>query len=66
MGLPYAFASHFAPTYLNAAVKLYREEFQPSKSLREPYVIAAVNGVLADTDKEAKYLFTSMQLRAQE
>jgi len=64
LGLPYAFASHFAPTYLDAAVKLYREEFQPSKSLREPYVIAAVNGVLADTDKEAKYLFTSIQLRA--
>jgi len=64
LGLPYAFASHFASTYLDAAVKLYREKFQPSKSLREPYVIAAVNGVVADTDKEAKYLFTSMQLRA--
>jgi luciferase family oxidoreductase group 1 len=64
LGLPYAFAGHFAPTYLDAAVKLYRAKFQPSKSLREPYVIAAVNGVVADTDKEAKYLFTSIQLRA--
>ena len=64
LGLPYAFASHFSPTYLEAAVKLYRENFQPSKSLSEPYVIAAVNGVVANTDKEAKYLFTSMQLRA--
>jgi luciferase family oxidoreductase group 1 len=64
LGLPYAFASHFSPAYLDAAVKIYREKFQPSRNLREPYVIAAVNGVVADTDKEAKYLFTSVQLRA--
>jgi luciferase family oxidoreductase group 1 len=64
LGLPYAFASHFAPAYLDAAVKLYREKFQPSKRLREPYVMAVVNGAVANTNKEAKYLFTSIQLRA--
>jgi luciferase family oxidoreductase group 1 len=63
LGLPYAFASHFAPTYLDAAVTLYRERFQPSETLKKPYVIAAVNVVAADTDKEANRLFTSIQLR---
>ena len=45
LGLPYAFASHFAPTYLDAAVAVYRERFQPSETLKKPYVIAAVNVV---------------------
>ena len=66
LGLPFAFASHFAPSYFDTAVAAYREGFQPSETLKEPYVIAAVNVVAADTDKEASRLFTSMQLRALE
>jgi luciferase family oxidoreductase group 1 len=64
LGLPFAFAGHFAPTYLNTAVATYRERFQPSETLKDPYVMAAVNVAAADTDKEAKRLFTSVQLRA--
>ena len=59
LGLPFAFASHFAPTYLHSALKLYRETFQPSDALKEPYALACVNVVAADTDKEANYLATS-------
>lgn len=59
LGLPFAFASHFAPTYLHSALKLYRETFQPSGALKEPYALACVNVVAADTDKEANYLATS-------
>ena len=66
LGLAFAFASHFAPAYLDTAVAAYREGFQPSETLKEPYVIAAVNLVAADTDKEASLLFTSTQLRALE
>lgn len=64
LGLPYAFASHFAPAYLEPAVNIYRERFQPSKILKEPYVMAAVNVFAADTDEEANHLFTSVQLMA--
>jgi len=64
LGLPYAFASHFAPAYLEAAVKIYRDRFQPSKALKEPYALAGVNVVAADNDKEANRLFTSLQIRA--
>lgn len=64
MGLPFAFAGHFSPSYLHSAIKTYKENFQTSKTLKEPYVIAAVNVVVADTDVEANYLFTSIQLRA--
>ena len=64
LGLPYAFASHFAPAYLETAVKIYRDKFQPSVALKEPYVIAGVNVVAADNDKEANRLFTSLQMRA--
>jgi luciferase family oxidoreductase group 1 len=64
LGLPYAFASHFAPAYLESAVNAYRERFQPSKYLNHPYVMAAVNIFAADTDKEAKRLFTSVQQMA--
>ncbi|MDO8308210.1 MAG: LLM class flavin-dependent oxidoreductase [Actinomycetota bacterium] len=53
LGLPYAFASHFAPTALTDAVAIYRERFQPSAQLDRPYVIASVNVVAADTDAEA-------------
>jgi luciferase family oxidoreductase group 1 len=64
LGLPFAFASHFAPTYLDKSIETYRNKFQPSETLKEPYVIAAVNVVAADNDKEANRLFTSIQLRA--
>jgi luciferase family oxidoreductase group 1 len=59
LGLPYAFASHFAPTYLGEALSLYRRNFRPSKHLKEPYVIACVNVIAADTDEEANRIATS-------
>ena len=61
MGLPYAFASHFAPTYFLEAIKLYRDNFKPSKYLAAPYVTACVNVVAADTDQEAEWLATSLK-----
>ena len=54
LGLPYGFASHFAPQALRQAVAIYRHEFQPSAQLAEPYVIAAVNVIAADTDDDAQ------------
>jgi luciferase family oxidoreductase group 1 len=59
LGMPFAFASHFAPTYLQAALQLYRENFQPSEYLKEPYALACINVVAADTDEEANYIATS-------
>lgn len=59
-GLPYAFASHFAATYLLQALKIYKQEFQPSELLSKPYTIAGVNVYVADTDEEAEQLFTSL------
>lgn len=59
MGLPFGFASHFAPTYLQEALQLYREQFQPSQHLQQPYALACVNVVAADTNEEAHYLATS-------
>ncbi len=59
LGLPYAFASHFAPDALVEAVTWYRERFQPSTQLDQPYVIAAVNALVADTDERARFLFSS-------
>ena len=56
LGLPYAFASHFAPDHLQAAVRAYRDGFRPSEQLAEPYVIAALNVIAADTDEEAEAL----------
>jgi len=61
LGLPYAFASHFAPDLLEEALHIYRSNFQPSAQLEKPYVIAAAMGVMADTDEEAAYHFTSVQ-----
>ncbi len=61
LGLPFAFASHFAPDHLHAALELYRTRFQPSASLTKPYVMIGVNVFAADTDSEAKRLFTSLQ-----
>src|SRR3712207_7530734 len=53
LGLPYGFASHFAPAALEEAVALYRRSFRPSKQLQAPYVIAGVNVVAADTREQA-------------
>jgi luciferase family oxidoreductase group 1 len=61
LGLPYAFASHFAPDMLMDAIAIYRERFQPSAELDKPYVMVGVMGVAADTDEEAEKLFTSSQ-----
>jgi luciferase family oxidoreductase group 1 len=61
LGLPYAFASHFAPDMLLDAIAIYRERFQPSADLDKPYVMVGVMGVAADTDAEAEKLFTSSQ-----
>ncbi len=60
LGLPYAFASHFAPDHLDAALALYRERFEPSSRLAEPYVMAAINVTAAETDEEAVLLASSM------
>lgn len=56
LGLPYSFASHFAPQALEDAVRIYRREFKPSEVLAEPYVIAGVNAIVADTQEEADKL----------
>ena len=61
LGLPYAFASHFAPDALLAALEIYRAEFKPSKQLDHPYAMAGVNVVAAETDEEAQRLFTTIQ-----
>lgn len=60
MGLPYAFASHFATGFLNEALDIYRKEFQPSEYLDKPYTIAGVNVIAADTDDKAERNFTSL------
>jgi luciferase family oxidoreductase group 1 len=61
LGLPFAFASHFAPDYLIEALKIYRDEFRPSSALQKPYAMPCVNVFAADTEKEARRLFTSVQ-----
>ena len=61
LGLPYAFASHFAPDALTQAMELYRHLFKPSEQLHKPYAMAGVNVVVADTDAQARRLFTSHQ-----
>jgi luciferase family oxidoreductase group 1 len=60
-GLPFAFASHFAPDYLLDALDAYRREFRPSEYLNEPYALACVNVFAAQTDEEARRLFTSVE-----
>lgn len=62
LGLPYSFASHFAPQALHQALRLYREGFQPSEQLNRPYTLIGVNVIAADTDEEARYLATSQQM----
>src|SRR4051812_49199325 len=61
LGLPFAFASHFAPDYLTQALATYRAEFRPSEALSEPYAMACLNVFAAETDAEARRLFTSVQ-----
>src|SRR5262245_38318418 len=61
LGLPYAYASHFAPDDLHPALEIYRQTFQPSKQLDAPYAMAGVHTVVADTDDEARRLFTTAQ-----
>ncbi|WP_287914233.1 LLM class flavin-dependent oxidoreductase [Comamonas sp.] len=62
-GLPYAFASHFAPRFLHQAIELYRSMFRPSATLAKPYVMVGVPVVAAPTDEEAQFLATSTQQR---
>ncbi|WP_151720425.1 LLM class flavin-dependent oxidoreductase [Gemmobacter serpentinus] len=61
LGLPYAFASHFAPAALDEALHLYRSNFRPSDRLRDPHVMVAVNVLTAETEAEARHLFTTTQ-----
>ncbi|AND68806.1 alkane 1-monooxygenase [Dyella thiooxydans] len=61
LGLPYAFASHFAPDAMDQALAIYRRDFRPSARLAAPYAILAANVVVADTDAEARRLFTTQQ-----
>ena len=61
LGLPYAFASHFAPAMLQEAVDTYRANFKPSEHLEQPYVMVGATAMLADTDERARYLYTTQQ-----
>lgn len=62
LGLPFGFASHFAPQALDMAVQLYRERFRPSAQLQAPYVLVGVNVVAAESDNRARHLATSQQM----
>ena len=64
LGLPFAFASHFAPDALMQALQIYRQQFKPSAQLQAPYAMAGVNVFAAETDAVASHLFTSAQQRA--
>lgn len=59
LGLPYAFASHFAPAEMHRAINVYRERFEPSEYLDKPYIMLGLNVIAAPTDEEARFLFTS-------
>jgi luciferase family oxidoreductase group 1 len=61
LGMPYAFASHFAPQMMMEAIDLYRHRFEPSDQLAEPYVMLGYNAIVADSDEEAQLLATSVQ-----
>jgi luciferase family oxidoreductase group 1 len=63
LGLPFAFAAHFAPEYLYVAAQMYREQFRPSDTLRKPHLMVAVPVITAETDVAARRLFTSAQQR---
>ena len=60
MGLPYAFAAHFAPTQFRMAIDIYRKNFKPSSQLKHPYVMACVNVIAAETNEEAEFLVSSL------
>ncbi|HML27795.1 MAG TPA: LLM class flavin-dependent oxidoreductase, partial [Hyphomicrobium sp.] len=62
LGLPYAFASHFAPEQLQAALDIYRARFKPSQQLDRPYAMVGVNVIAAETDREARFLATTQQM----
>ena len=62
-GLPFSFASHFAPAYTLPAMQLYHQNFRPSKALQEPYAMLGINVIAAETDEEAEWLATSQQLQ---
>jgi luciferase family oxidoreductase group 1 len=62
LGLPFGFASHFAPQHLDAALSIYRERFKPSRQLAAPYAVVGVNIIAAESDAEAKRLATSQQM----
>ncbi len=66
LGLPYAFASHFAPTHLFDALKIYKEDFKPSEQIEKPYTLAAVNVILADTEDQAQYIASSGRIFRQD
>ncbi|PID00858.1 LLM class flavin-dependent oxidoreductase [Sporosarcina sp. P29] len=61
LGLPFSFASHFAPQFMMQALQIYHQNFRPSKDLQKPYAMMGVNLIAADTDEKAQYLATSMQ-----
>ncbi|MEY2196265.1 LLM class flavin-dependent oxidoreductase [Neobacillus sp. BF23-41] len=61
LGLPYVFASHFAPRYMEEAISIYRSRFQPSEYLDKPYMMVCLNVIAAETDEEAQFLSTTMQ-----
>ena len=61
-GMPYAFATHFAPAQFEAAAKIYRDNFRPSQQLEEPYLIACVNVIAADTTEKAQFISTSFSI----
>ena len=63
LGLPFAFAAHFAPELLEPAAKLYRTRFRPSEELQEPWLMVGVAVIAAETDAEARWLFTTAQQR---
>lgn len=61
LGLPYVFASHFAPRYMEEAISIYRDRFQPSNYLDKPYMMVCLNVIAAESDEEAKFESTTMQ-----
>ena len=63
LGLPFAFAAHFAPDLLEAASRLYRENFRPSETLKQPWLMVGVQVIAAESDREAQRLFTTPQQR---
>lgn len=61
LGLPYVFASHFAPRWMEDAIRIYRANFKPSKYLEKPYMMVCLNVIAAETDEEAEFLSTTMK-----